>query len=100
LKQLVDVVFNYAPNSSFTIKIPHLEGEEIFGSCNGKQMPLRSEANSHKHDGFNYFHLCVNPQTNKWHEQPSSSVDQHNHMVFTIEGVEVLEITCGEEYGI
>jgi hypothetical protein len=39
-------------------------------------------------------------QTNKWHEQPSSSVDQHNHMVFTIESVEVLEITCGEEYGI
>jgi len=44
--------------------------------------------------------ICVNPQTNKWHEQPSSSVDQHNHMVFIIEGVEVLEITCGDEYGI
>jgi hypothetical protein len=55
-------------------------------------MPLRSEGDSHKHDGVNYFHLCVNPQTNKWHEQPSSSVDQHNHMVFIIEGVEVLEI--------
>ncbi len=67
---------------------------------NGKQTPLRSEGDSHNYDGVNYFHLCVNPQTNKWYEQPSSGVDWHNHMVFTIEGVEVLEITFGEEYGI
>jgi len=46
------------------------------------------------------FIYVFNPQINKWHEQPSSSVDQHNHMVFTIKGVEVLGITCGEEYGI
>jgi hypothetical protein len=32
--------------------------------------------------------------------KPSSSVDQHNHMVFSIEGVEFLEIACGEEYDI
>jgi hypothetical protein len=36
LKQLADVVHNYPPNSSFKIKIPHLEGEEIFGSCKWK----------------------------------------------------------------
>jgi hypothetical protein len=68
--------------------------------ANGKKTPLRLKGDSHKHDGVNYFHLCFNPQTSKWHEQPSSSVDQHNHMVFTIEGVEGLGITCGEEYGI
>jgi hypothetical protein len=49
--------------------------------ANGKQMFLKLEDDSHKHDGFN-------------------NVDQHNHMVFIIEGVEVLEIECGEEYGI
>jgi hypothetical protein len=63
-------------------------------------MPLKSENDSHKHDGVNYFHLCVNPHTKKWHEQPSSNGDRHNHMVFTIKDVEVLEITCGEKYGI
>jgi hypothetical protein len=63
-------------------------------------MPLGSEGDSHEHDRINYFHLCVNPQTKKWREQPPNDVDQHNHMVFTIESVEVLEITCGEEYGI
>jgi hypothetical protein len=36
----------------------------------------------------------------KKNEQPSNSVDQHNHMVFIIKGVEVLEIACGEDYGI
>jgi hypothetical protein len=63
-------------------------------------MLLKSKYDTHKHDGVNYFHLCVNPHTKKWHEQPSSSVYQHNHMVFTIEDVEVLEIARGEEYGI
>ncbi len=61
--------------------------------ANGNQMPLKLKYGSHKHDGVNYFHLCVNPDTKKWHEQPSNNVDQHNHMVFTIKGVEVLEIT-------
>jgi hypothetical protein len=37
LEQLADVVHNYAPSFSFTIKIPHLEGEEIFGSCKWKE---------------------------------------------------------------
>jgi hypothetical protein len=36
LKQLANAVHNYAPNSSFTIKIPHLKGEEMFGFCKWK----------------------------------------------------------------
>jgi hypothetical protein len=36
LKQLADAIHDYVPNYSFTIKIPHLEGEEIFGSCKWK----------------------------------------------------------------
>jgi hypothetical protein len=95
-----NVVHNYALNSSFIIKIPHLEVRRYLVLANGKQTPLKSEDDSHKRDGVNYFHLCVNPHTKKRHEQPSSNVDQHNHMVFAIKGVEVLEITCGEKYGI
>jgi hypothetical protein len=32
LKQLVDTVLKYSPNSTWIIRIKHMEGEEIFGS--------------------------------------------------------------------
>lgn len=35
-KQLEDAILKYALGSSFITKITHMEGEGIFGSCNGK----------------------------------------------------------------
>jgi hypothetical protein len=42
--------------SSYTSKIPHLEGEEVFGSTKQRQyLPLRSKGDSYKHDHVNLF---------------------------------------------
>jgi len=66
LKQLVKVVLKYGLGLSFTTKITHMEGEEIFGSSKWKaHLLLGSEGDSHKHNHVNYSHLHVNTQIGK-----------------------------------
>jgi hypothetical protein len=42
--------------------------------ANGKQMFLKLEDDSHKHDGINYFHLCVN-------HIPKNNMNNHSIML-------------------
>ncbi len=61
LKQLVDAILKYSLGLACTIRITHMEGEEIFGSCKQKaNLTPRSKGNSHKHDYVNFSHPCVN----------------------------------------
>jgi hypothetical protein len=46
--------------SSFTTKIPHLEGQEVFGSTKQRaNIAPRSEGDSHRHDCVNFSWLKV-----------------------------------------
>jgi hypothetical protein len=52
-QQLLNAILKYTPSSSFTIKIAHMEKEEIFGSYKQKLdlvLVLGSKGDSHKHD--------------------------------------------------
>jgi hypothetical protein len=58
--QMAITVARLTPGSSYTLRILHLEGEEVFGSVKQKQnLPLKSKGNSHKHDHVNFSHPQV-----------------------------------------
>ncbi len=53
--QMANVVAKYTNGSSFINRIPHLEGQEVFGSTKQKaDIAPRSKCNSHKHDHVNF----------------------------------------------
>jgi hypothetical protein len=59
--QMANAVTKYSNGSSFTIRIPHLEGQEVFKST--KQMvdiTLGSKGDSHRHDRVNFSQSKVN----------------------------------------
>jgi hypothetical protein len=59
--QFADVVQKYALGVTLTIRLTHLEGEEIFGSYKQKLNLLpRSKGDSHQHGHVNFCHPCVN----------------------------------------
>jgi hypothetical protein len=70
LKELANVVLKYSPSSDYTIRITHMEGEEIFGSYKWKvNLAPGSKGDSHRHNYVNFSHPCVN------HTIVSSSVN-------------------------
>jgi hypothetical protein len=53
--QIAIVVSKYTSSFGFFARISHLEGDEIFGSAKCKaDLPLRLEADSHRHDRVNF----------------------------------------------
>jgi hypothetical protein len=59
--QMANVITKYTNGSSFTIKIPHLEGQEVFGSTK-QTMDITPglKGNSHRHDHVNFFRSRIN----------------------------------------
>ncbi len=54
---LVVAIPKYTPNCSYASRMPHLEGEEVFGSHKqGAILPLGSKGDLYKHDHVNFFH--------------------------------------------
>jgi hypothetical protein len=52
---MVVIVAKFSPSSSYTSKIPYLEGEEVFGFTKRKQdLPPCLEKYLHKHDHVNF----------------------------------------------
>jgi len=96
--QMAIVVAILASSSSYTSKISHLEGEEVFGSIKQKQnLPLGSEGNSHRHNCVNFFNLKV--EFILCHFAPNGNVRQSNRsqegfLILTHTGEEVLECLC------
>jgi hypothetical protein len=92
LKQLVDAVLKYSPSSTSTIRITHMEGEEIFGSYKQKaNLTPGLKGDSHRRDRVNFSHPCVS------HTIVSSNLNIETNVVDQIEkDVEVLEDPCGD----
>jgi hypothetical protein len=60
LVQIVVVVTKYTSSFNISAKIPHLEGEKMFGSVKCKtNLPPKLKANSHRHDRVNFFYPKV-----------------------------------------
>jgi hypothetical protein len=54
---MATTVAKFILGSSYTLRIPHLEGEEVFRSTKQRQdLPLGSKGDSYKHDHVNLFH--------------------------------------------
>jgi hypothetical protein len=54
--QIVVTVAKYSSSFSLSVKILHLEGEEMFRSTKHKaNLPPRSKADSQQHDQMNFF---------------------------------------------
>jgi hypothetical protein len=69
-KQLANAVLKYGPNSSFIIRITHMEGEEIFGSCKQKaNLFLGLKGIQHRYHHVKSFRPRVNPKIAKSHQE-------------------------------
>jgi hypothetical protein len=59
--QMANTIAKYTNGSSFTTKIPHLDGQEVFGSTKWRaNITPRLEGDSHMHDHVNFSQLKVN----------------------------------------
>jgi hypothetical protein len=57
---LATIVFiaKYALDCFYASRMPHLEGDEVFGSCKqGANLPPKSKGDLHKHDHVKFFRL-------------------------------------------
>jgi hypothetical protein len=53
---MATIVTKFTLGFSYTLKISHLEGEEVFGSTKQRQdLPLGLKGDLHKHDCVNLF---------------------------------------------
>jgi hypothetical protein len=60
-KQLGDTILKYSLRSTCTIKITHMESEEIFSSYKQKvNLAPILKGDSHWHNHVNFSHPCVN----------------------------------------
>jgi hypothetical protein len=59
--QMANTIKKYTSGSSFATKIPHLEGQEVFGSIKQTiNITPRSKGDSHRHDRVNFSRSRVN----------------------------------------
>ncbi len=100
LSQMANVVIKYTSGSSFTNKIPNLEGQEIFGSKKWKvDITSWLEGNSYMHDCVNFSRLKINAMLSGF---ASSNVDdgestrilKDEPFVLTYQGLKVQECVC------
>lgn len=100
LLQLAILVAIFTWGSSYTPRILHLEGEEVFGSIKHKQnLPVGLKGDLHKHDCVNFSHMLM--EFISRNSTPNADVAQSNHLqeaflVFTHNGEEVLKHFCGD----
>jgi hypothetical protein len=60
LIKIVATISKYTSSFSLSVRILHLEGEEVFGSAKHKaNLPRGLEIDSHRHDQVNFSHLKV-----------------------------------------
>ncbi len=86
------VVLKYSLGLTYIVRIAHMEGEQIFGSCKWKvNLTLELECDSHRDDHVNFSHPHVNHiivRLGVEIEQPGANQIQGD--------VEVLEGPCGD----
>ncbi len=90
------------PGSSFTNRILHLEGQEVFGSTKQRvDITPRSEGNSHKHDHVNFsrrrFHATSSGFIGSNVDVSESNGNTRDEpFVLTCQGLKVQECACAD----
>jgi hypothetical protein len=94
---MANAITTYPNESSFTIKIPHLEGQEVFGSTKWSvNIALRLKGDSHMHDPMNFSQPRVNATPSGFvgsnvDANKSSGIVRDEAFVLTFEGLKVQE---------
>ncbi len=102
LLQLVNMVIKYTSRSFFTIKIPHLEGQEVFRSTKRRvDIALGLEGNSHTNYGVNFSQPRVNATSSGFANSnvgvgKSSWIVKDKAFVLTFQGLKVQKHVCGD----
>jgi hypothetical protein len=98
--QIAIAVAKYTSSFGTFVKIPHLEGEKVFGSTKCKvYLPPRSEAYSHQHDRVNFSRLKVANAMAPINQSSIVDVGETNgpNLVITHNDTKVLECLCGDD---
>jgi hypothetical protein len=96
---IVVVVAKYTSSFGLFARIPHLKGAEMFGSTKCKTyLPPRLEADSHRHDRVNFFHLKVANAITPINQSLIVDVGEASNLIpiITHTSVEVLKCFCGD----
>jgi hypothetical protein len=94
---MVNIIAKHLNRSSFTTRISHLEGQEVFGSTKWRvHITVRSEGNSHRHDCVNLSQLKVNAMSSGFDGSnvdagKSSGIVKDEAFVLTFQGLKVQE---------
>jgi hypothetical protein len=97
---MANLIAKYPSRSSFTTRIPHLEGQEVFGSTKRRvDITVRSENNSHRHDYVNFSQPRVNATSSGFNgsnvdASESSGIIRDEAFVLTFQGLKVEECVC------
>jgi hypothetical protein len=103
ISKFVATIANFAFGSSFMTLIPHLEGEEVFGSTKRSADFLpraNNELHRPKHVKFSCPHVviptCHPNSVNNLHIHGSPCVTKNMFFILFQGGIMVNEITCGD----
>jgi hypothetical protein len=100
--QMANFLTKHLSGSSFITRIPHLEGEKVFGSTKQKvDITIRLESNSHGHDCVNFSQLKVNATSSYFNglnvdAGKSSGIIRDEAFVLIFQGLKVQEHVCGD----
>ncbi len=76
-------------------RVPHLEGEEIFGSSKRKlDLPIGSDGDSHRPDKVNFFQPRVMTRSTHTHVEASDSFDKLRNSENVLHVTTALESDC------
>jgi hypothetical protein len=97
---MANTITKFTNGSSFTIKIPHLEGQEVFGSTKWRaNIAQWLKCDSHMHDHVNFFWPRVNTTPSGFvgsnvDANKSNGIVRDEAFVLTFEGLRVQECVC------
>ncbi len=100
--QIANAIAKYTKKSSFTTRISHLEGQEIFGSTKREaNIALGSEGDSHRHDHVNFSQpkdiaLSSGFTGSNVDVGEFSGIVKDEAFVLTFQGLKVQKRVCGD----
>jgi hypothetical protein len=100
LSKLAYAIIKYTSVPSFTNKILHLEGQEVFGPTKQRvDITLGLDGDSHKHDCVNFSQLRINAMSSGFIGSNvgvgvSSGIVRDEPFVLTFQGLKVQKCVC------
>jgi hypothetical protein len=99
---MANAIVKYTIRFSFTTRMPHLEGQDFFGSIKQRvNIAPRSKGDSHMHDCENFSRLKINAMSNGFvgsnvDASESNKIVKDKTFVLTFQGLKVQECVCGD----